>query len=58
MNAVHTKSMFLYLLQQQYIYIHQCLLNALESNESEDIYQNVVVNQNGGHDNQAFLDGM
>lgn len=50
--------MFLYLLQQQYIYIHQCLLNALESNESEDIYQNVVVNQNGGHDNQAFLDGM
>lgn len=42
--------------EQQYIYIHQCLLNALESNESEDIYQNVVVNQNGGHDNQAFLD--
>lgn len=42
--------------EQQYIYIHQCLLNALESNESEDIYQNVGVNQNGVYENQAFLD--
>lgn len=42
--------------EQQYIYIHHCLLNALEASENENIYQNVTVKKNGGHDNQAFLE--